>query len=176
MSPKQARLERAFDEHESEKKLSISRRPFPDLEGLELLLDHAHLEIPQVPVAPVSEAKLVQNLLEQLVRVTDLVSATQVKGLRALTSVSTSFPHWSPPRQSKWNCSITIRFKQPGFRLSRKSTGGGKCGTGTPQAAPVQKIAFLGEIEFDLFLLLKACSAQGPGTLFTGEDAMLIRL
>ncbi|MFN8552237.1 MAG: hypothetical protein U0103_12175 [Candidatus Obscuribacterales bacterium] len=47
-----------------------------DLEGLELLLDHAHLEIPQVPVVPVSETKLVQNLLEQLVRVTDLVKDT----------------------------------------------------------------------------------------------------
>lgn len=47
-----------------------------DLDGLELLLDHAHLEIPPVPVVPVSEAKMVQNLLEQLVRVTDLVKDT----------------------------------------------------------------------------------------------------
>lgn len=47
-----------------------------DLDGLEALLDHAHLEITKPPVAPTSELQLVQNLLEQLCRVTELVKDT----------------------------------------------------------------------------------------------------
>lgn len=58
------------------KKELQSHEDILDLEGLELLLDHAHMEIPPTPVAPVSEAKLIQNLLEQLVRVTELVKDT----------------------------------------------------------------------------------------------------
>jgi hypothetical protein len=62
-----------------------------DLDGLELLLDHAHLEIPESPVAPISEAQLVQNLLTQLVRVTELVKDTSERLVGAnerLTSLS----------------------------------------------------------------------------------------
>ncbi len=47
-----------------------------NLDGLEALLDHAHLEIPKPPVTPETELKLVQNLLEQLCRVTELVKDT----------------------------------------------------------------------------------------------------
>lgn len=47
-----------------------------DLDGLELLLDRAHLEIPKNEIVPAPEAKLVQNLLEQLIRVTELVKDT----------------------------------------------------------------------------------------------------
>ncbi len=60
-----------------------------DLDGLELLLDHAHMEIPATPVTPVSEAKLIQNLLEQLVRVTELVKDTSERLASAHQRLST---------------------------------------------------------------------------------------
>lgn len=45
-----------------------------DLEGLEGLLDHAHVEL--APPPEPSEATVIQNLLEQLCRVNELVKDT----------------------------------------------------------------------------------------------------
>ncbi len=47
-----------------------------DLDGLESLLDHAHLELAKPEALPTAELKLIQNLLEQLCRVTELVKDT----------------------------------------------------------------------------------------------------
>lgn len=78
MAPIQAQLESPVMKSNAKKQLQPEGDSL-DLDGLEMLLERAHLEVAKPDFEPLQSDKLVEHLLEQLQQVTDLVNDTSTR-------------------------------------------------------------------------------------------------